>query len=338
MGIARWVVGLGLVAAVAGGAYAWTSRPLPVTVASPTRGTAAEVVYAAGVVEPRRWAKVTTVVRRHIIDLCHCEGQPVIAGQILGRLDDQDARAAMRELEAREQFAKGELDRAVDLLERRVTSQQAYERASAELGQVRAALAAARAKLDDYILRAPLEGIVLRRDGEVGEVAEPGQILFWVGNPKPLEVVADVNEEDIPKVQAGQSVLLRSDAFPDRPVTATVASITPKGDPVAKTYRVRLALPDDAPFLVGMSVDVNIIVRTVDSALKIPRGALDGAAVMVVRADQTAERVALKIGIRGAREVEVIEGLPADARVIVPYPVALKVGQRVAPTVAPAER
>lgn len=332
MSIARWIIGLGLVAAVAGGAYVWTTRPIPVETVTPTRGTAAEVVYAAGVVEPRRWAKVTTVVRRHIIDLCHCEGQPVVAGQILGRLDDQDARAAMRELEAREQFAKGELDRAVDLLERRVASQQAYERASAEVAQVRAALAAARAKLDDYILRAPLEGIVLRRDGEVGEVAEPGQILFWVGNPKPLEVVADVNEEDIPKVEAGQSVLLRSDAFPDRPVTATVASITPKGDPVAKTYRVRLALPDDAPFLIGMSVDVNIIVRTVENALNIPRAALDGAAVMVVGPDQTASRVALKIGIRGAREVEVVEGLNDDARVIVPYPVGLMAGQKVAAT------
>ena len=69
-------------------------------------------------------------------------------------------------------------------------------------------------KLDDYTITAPMDGVVLRRDGEVGEIAEPGQILFRVGVPKPLQVVAEVNEEDIPRVAVGQTVLLRTDAFP----------------------------------------------------------------------------------------------------------------------------
>ena len=55
--------------------------------------------------------------------------------------------------------------------------------------------------------------MVLRRDGEIGEIAEAGQILFRVGVPKPLQVVAEVNEEDIPRVAVGQTVLLRTDAF-----------------------------------------------------------------------------------------------------------------------------
>jgi multidrug efflux pump subunit AcrA (membrane-fusion protein) len=97
-------------------------------------------------------------------------------------------------------------------------------------------------------------------------------------------------------------------------------------------------LPDDAPFLIGMSVDVNIIVRTVEGAVQIPRAALDGAAVMLVGADQTVSRVALKVGIRGARDVEVVDGLKDDARVIVPYPVGLRPGQKVAASARPTGR
>ncbi len=85
-----------------------------------------------------------------------------------------------------------------------------------------------------------MDGVVLRRDGEVGEIAEAGQILFRVGVPKPLQVVAEVNEEDIPRVALGQTVLLRTDAFPDRRLEGKVREITPMGDVVAKTYRIKV--------------------------------------------------------------------------------------------------
>ena len=58
-----------------------------------------------------------------------------------------------------------------------------------------------------------MAGVVLRWDGEIGEIAEPGQILFRLASPSPLQVVAEV-EEDIPRVAVGQKVLLRTDAFP----------------------------------------------------------------------------------------------------------------------------
>ena len=65
-----------LVAAIAGG-YWWSSRPPEVQVVQPFRGRAAEVVYATAVVEPVRWAKVTSIIRERIISLCGCEGMVV---------------------------------------------------------------------------------------------------------------------------------------------------------------------------------------------------------------------------------------------------------------------
>jgi membrane fusion protein (multidrug efflux system) len=51
---------------------------------------------------------------------------------------------------------------------------QAYQQRSSELLQARAAISAQRELLDDYVLRAPMDGVVLRRDGEVGEIASAG--------------------------------------------------------------------------------------------------------------------------------------------------------------------
>lgn len=310
------------------------ARPVEVTLAVPARAEAAEVVYATGVVEPRKWAKVTTVIRERIVDLCRCEGDEVVAGQILGRLDDGDQRAALRELEAREMFASSELERTVDLLKRNVVSQQAYERAKTEVAQVQAGLAAARAKLDDYVLRAPLEGTVLRSDGAVGEVAEPGQVLFWVGPPRPLEIIADINEEDIPRVVVGQRAALGADAFPGQRFFGTVQSITPKGDPVAKTYRVRIGVPEEAPLRIGMTVEVNIVVRTVADALLIPRPAVDSGRVGVIDGGRLRLR-AVTIGIRGAEQVQVTGGLVEGEAVITPFPTGLAEGRPVSGAGAP---
>src|SRR5690606_34963964 len=188
-------------------------RGIEVTVATPTRGTAAEIVYGTGVVEPVRWAKVASIIRERIVDLCYCEGKTVAKGDVLARLDDREVRAQLQELRAREDFAKREMVRASSLKDRGVASTKAFERASADLRQLQALISVQLARLADYTILAPMDGVVLRRDGEIGEIAEIGQTLFRVGVPKPLQVVAEVNEEDIPRVAVGQTVLLRTDAF-----------------------------------------------------------------------------------------------------------------------------
>jgi RND family efflux transporter MFP subunit len=174
-----------------------------------------------------------------------------------------------------------------------------------------------------------MDGVVLRRDGEVGEIVEAGQILFRVGLPKPLQVVAEVNEEDIPRVALGQRVMFRTDAFPDTPLEGRVREMTPMGDPVAKTYRVRIALPDTTPLVIGMSVEANIITREKAGALLVPAEAVQSGAVFLASAGR-ARRQQVTTGIKGTRAVEVLDGLSEQDQVISPYPAALKEGARVA--------
>ena len=311
----------------------WAFAPAIVEIVQPRRGEIAEIVYATGVVEPERWAQVSPLSRSRIVETCDCEGQSVSKGDVLARLDDSVERATLLELEARQAQASRDLDRQMRLLERSVTAEQDVERARSEAAQSDAAVAAQKARIANLALVAPTDGVVLRDDAEVGEIAEPATALFWVGQPKPLIVTAEVNEEDILRVEAGQRVLLRSDAFPDQVLEATVSRITPKGDPISKTFRVRFDLPDDTPVRIGMTVDVNVVVRVAEGALLLPAAAIDDDAVTVVTGEgpteERAERREVSVGIRAVSDVEILSGLSESDRVISPYPETIEDGDRV---------
>ena len=312
----------------------WFWGPRAVEVVPASRGSIAEIVYATGVVEPVTWSKIASLVQARIIELCGCEGDPIEAGAVLARLDAQAAGAELAQLLARQAYLLRELARLRELAGRSVATQADLDRAESEEAQIEAAIAAQRARLDTYVLRAPISGTVLRQEGEVGEIASAGEIMFWVGQERPLRVVADINEEDIPRIEPGQHALLASDAFPGRPLDATVERVTPMGDPVARSYRVRFRLPDDTPLRIGMTVEVNVVVREKADALLVPAGAIDSADAIWVAEGGRAHRVEVRLGIRGAGEAEVVGGLDDGAAVIVPAPPDLAEGARIEPTEA----
>jgi membrane fusion protein (multidrug efflux system) len=324
---ATYILALIAAAAIAAGWW-WSVRPVSVSTATLTRGDAAEVVYATGVVEPEHWAEVTALERARIVESCACERDVVEAGAPLFRLDDRAARAHLRELQARLDLAEKSLDRVAPLLEREIVSPDRYDAALAQVSELRAAVAVAESALDDRVLRSPMHGMVLRLDGEVGEVATPGDSLAWVGQPRPLRIVAEVNEEDIPRVQVGQRALLRADAFPEDALEATVAAITPMGDTALRTYRVYLDLPKDTKLLIGMSVDVNILQRVVEDAVLAPAAAVIDGAVFVVE-DGALRRAPVTLGVTGAETVEIVDGAEAGAVVVSPAGAGLSDGQRV---------
>ncbi|MGE4167325.1 MAG: efflux RND transporter periplasmic adaptor subunit, partial [Xanthobacteraceae bacterium] len=254
--------------------------------------------------------------------------EKVAKGHVLARLDDREVQAQLRELRAREEFLRNELNRVTELMSRGAATSQAFERSSMDLNQVQAQIMVQLERINDYTIVAPMDGVVLRRDGEIGEIAEVGQILFRVGVPTPLQVVAEVNEEDIPRVAVGQKTLFRTDAFPNRALEGQVSQITPMGDINAKTYRVKMALPEDTPLKPGMSVEANIITREQPNALLVPTDSLQSGAVYVLDGNRVRIRE-VKVGIRGTRNSETLSGLREGERIVSPATTDLRDGRRV---------
>ena len=192
--------------------------------------------------------------------------------------------------------------------------------------------AAQKDRISDLSLKSPVAGIVLRRDGEVGEIAgtAANQVLFWVGQPKPLRVVAEVNEEDIRQVHHGQSVLLRHEGHTGNPLRASVDQVTPKGDPQTKTFRVYLELPETTPLMIGMSVEANIVVREAKATLLVPAEAISqGTVQMVINGRVVRRRVV--IGIRGTRLIQISSGVTSGDVILSPFQSTIADGKRVRP-------
>ena len=325
----------------AAGAYAWRATggfAAQVSIIEARRGDAAEIVYATGVVEPVRWAKVISLQRKRIVDLCDCEGKAVKTGDVLARLDDSQERATLAELEARRERLAGDVARIQGLVKLNAAPQTTLDNTITLLREFQARIDAQQERIDDLVLGAPMDGTVLRRDGEIGEIAGTGanDVLFWVGQRKPMRIVSDVNEEDVPRVKQGQKVLLRAEGFPKTQLLAGVGEITPKGDPATKTFRVYLSLPDDSPLMIGMSVEANIVTQEKEGVLLLPAEALqDGAAFVVV--DGRLQKRKLRTGLRGTRMIEIVEGVKEGEQVATPAKASWRDGMRVraAPAKAP---
>jgi len=272
------------------------------------RGEAVQIVYATGPVESETWARLTPLVRGRIVERCRCEGAAVKSGQRLARLDDREGQAVLKDLRAQESYLTMEFERQQQLMEKGATTAQVYQKTQIELDRIRAQVAAQIERLRYYELQAPMDGVVLKEDGEVGDMVDPGTILYQVGLPRPIWVVGEVNEEDVPRVTPGQKALLRSDAFPGQELQGFVKQITPAGDPVAKTFRVRIGLPEDTPLHIGMTAEINIVTGKKSNVLLVPASSVFDNSVLVVTDGQPVVRK-VTVGIRGSSNFEITSGL-----------------------------
>jgi len=325
--LVRWAALLALPCIGAGAIY-WLAAPPSIAVVHPRRGPAVQAVYATGTVEPTVMVPIAARNMARLVELAADEGSTVAKGQVLAKLEDDDLRRAVEVTEAEERYAKAELDRLAVLVERQVVARSAYDRAKADWEKARAAAARAAAEAGFLELRAPADGIVIRRDGEIGQMIGANQTVFWLSCCAPLRISAEVDEEDIAQVRPGQEVLIRADALPGQTFHGQVLAVTPKGDPVARSYRVRISLAADTPLMIGMTTETNIVLRRGDNALLVPAGSVQQDTVWRVQ-DGRLSPQKVTVGAKGTAEVEILEGLgDGDWIVAAPSP-NLKPGQQV---------
>lgn len=332
--LARWMALLALLGA---GALYWLLLPPSVVVIHPWRGAAVQAVYATGTVEPSVMVPIAARSAARLVELQADEGSAVAAGQLLARLENDDLRRAVEVSEAEERYAKAEFDRLSLLVAHQVAARSAFDRAKADWEKARAATARARTEARFLELVAPAAGTIIRRDGEIGQLIGANQTVFWLSCCAPLRISAEVDEEDIAQVRPGQEVLMRSDAFPGEIFHGRVLTVTPKGDPVARTYRVRISLPADTPLMIGMTTETNIVLRRSDNALLLPAGALQQDTVWRAEDGHLAPR-RVRLGAKSATEVEIRDGVDdGDWIVAAPTP-GLKTGQAIRPIAGAAPR
>ena len=300
------------------------------TTITPHRGQAIDVIYATGTVEPTIMVPIATRTTAHLIELSADEGQKVKKGDILARLEDSDVQAAIADLTARLSFADGDYRRKQDLYKAKAISRDILDSSKSNFESLTAQLDKAKAEASYLTLTAPADGLIIKRDGEVGELIPASHPIFTMSCCAPLRITAEVDEEDIPQVKAGQDVLIQSDAFPDKIFHGKISAITPKGDPIARSYRVRISLDDkDTPLMIGMTAETNIVLQKKENALLLPINSI-GKNNQVQSVDNGEIRhLSIKTGIKDAKNIEIISGISGTEKIITPYNPDWKDGQKI---------
>lgn len=203
------------------------------------------------------------------------------------------------------------------------------EAAKADVAQTEAKFRATRVEQGRTALYAPFAGTIAKIVGEVGEYSTPSP----PGVPTPpaidliddscLYVKAPMDEIDAPKITAGQPVRISLDALPKQSFPGRVKRVAPYVSAVekqARTVDIEATFDDpQAPgrLLVGYSADIEVILAVREKVVRVPSSALlEGARVLVARADGRLEERSVKTGLANWEYTEVLEGLQAGERVV----------------------
>jgi RND family efflux transporter MFP subunit len=317
-----------LLVAVIAAYLLWRAQPRDVEVAPARTGTAVELVYATGFVEAEQPVSVAARLTAPVVQVLVEEADRVRQGQALVVLEDDEQRGLLAQAAAERKGAVLEEHRARTLFGQGWTTRAARDRAVAAADAARAAEQSARARLSQHIVRAGIDGVVLKRDVEPGDLATPSRVLLLLGDPARIRVTATVDERDVPRLRVGQPALMASDAWPGRIIRGHLRELTPGGDPTQRAFRARVAIDDGAALPIGLTLEVNMVTRRAERALLVPASAIASNHVWVVR-DGRAQHRGIVTGITGANEVQIVGGLRRGELVILNPPADLSDGARV---------
>jgi len=369
---------LGLAVIVTGAVFAFRNQTPVVEVATAQKAAAGRptLLNASGYVTPRRRATVAAKITGRVTGVFFDEGMHVPEGFVLARLDDSDVRRALdsakadrnateaqtADFQVQLKNAEIELHRAQELQAAGVQSQEALDNARTTADSLRAKIALtkqqvaaseariqeAQQAVDNCVIRAPFDGIIVSKDAQVGEMVSPISAgggftrtgIATIVDMNSNEIEVDVNEAFIARVEPGQPVTAVLDAYPDWQIPSKVRTVIPTADRQKATVKVRISfLKLDPKILPDMGVKVTFLGEApvekkgeaAPAALVPPDAVHDdnGKKIVFIVKDGHLERRAVTTGGTRGTDLEILAGLNAGDSVVVKGPANLRDGQAV---------
>jgi RND family efflux transporter MFP subunit len=355
-----------ILAGIGAAAFAFRSQKPAVEVITAAKADSGErqsLLNASGYVTPRRRATIAAKITGRVTGVFFDEGTHVRQDQLLATLDDSDVKRALASAKAdanssqsaiadwvvQLKNAKIELGRAEQLQKAGVQTQQALDSATttadslnAKIDLAKNQVLAAEARIneaqqavDNTVIRAPFDGIVVSKDAQVGEMVSPISAgggftrtgIATIVDMNSNEIEVDVNESYIARVEPNQPVAATLDAYPDWQIPCKVRTVIPTADRQKATVKVRISfLKLDPKILPDMGVKVSFlseaptVAKGPEPKTYIPKSAVRGdgtnSYVFLVH-DGKVERRAVRLGTDRGTDVAVMAGvMPGDSLVV----------------------
>jgi RND family efflux transporter MFP subunit len=365
-------------AAIAAAAYALRSQKPVVqvmTAAKAEAGGRQSLLNASGYVTPRRRATIAAKITGRVTGVFFDEGTHVRQGQLLATLDDSDvkralesakadrdsAQAAIADFQVQLKNAKIQLGRAEQLRQAGVQTQENLDNASMAADSLTAKIALAKQQVlgsdariseaqqavDNTVIRAPFDGIVVSKDAQVGEMVSPISAgggftrtgIATIVDMNSNEIEVDVNESYIARVLPNQPVTATLDAYPDWEIPCKVRTVIPTADRQKATVKVRISfLKLDPKILPDMGVKVAFLSEELPKAkgpepmTYVPKSAVrseGGTTFVYLVHDGKVERRAIKVGTDRGTDVAIMAGVMPGDSLVVTGPPTLHDGDKV---------
>ena len=215
-----------------------------------------------------------------------------------------------------------------------------YALAQAAVAEAQANAEAARARARYALIKAPLDGTLIARSVEVGDVVQPGKVLMTLSPMGRTQLVVQIDEKSMRLLANGQKALASADAYPQQRFNAVLVYINPGVNAQTGAVEVKLDVPTPPEVLKqDMTVSVDIEVARRSNALTVSANAVhdvNGAAPWVLCVeDGRALQRKVRLGLRGGGTIEVLEGLHEGERVVL-SPETVHSGDRILATARPA--
>ena len=315
-----WVVVI-LLIVIAGFLYfsGFISPSVPVEIASISQVYPSQTISqlnASGYVVAQRKAAVASKITGRLVSLMVEEGSRVKEGQVIARLENEDAVAARDQAEANLKVARANLEgakaefqeasltfnRDKQLIAKGVISRSQYDTSEARFLRAKASVAAAEAgikassaalqganvALEYCLIRAPFNAVVLTKNADIGDIVTPlgaaanaKAAVVTIADLSSLQVETDVSETNLGLVKFGQPCEIQLDAIPDSRFRGEVHAIVPTADRAKATVMVKVRFLDkDLRILPEMRAKVIFLSRPLKQEEEKPRTAVIKSAII----------------------------------------------------------
>jgi cobalt-zinc-cadmium efflux system membrane fusion protein len=285
---------------------------------------------------PDRMAKVPVRVPGRLVEVRFQEGQRVAAGDVLATIESSEVariRAELTSTSTRADAAHKRVERLAKLIDAGTASPQDLETARAEASVLDADVAAARQTLAivgggegataRLQIRAPFSGVVLKRDGVVGQPVGADHVVAEIVDLDQALFLARLFEHDLTRVHEGAEAEIRLDAYPDVVFPGKVITIGRQVEPVARAVLARIAIDDkDARLKIGLFGSVVVVIPdpvTMPPLPVVPTGSIaridDRPVVFVAVGTREFEVRTVGLGHAADGRVEITKGLEQGDRV-----------------------
>ena len=315
-------------------AQAKQEAPVEVTVAKVALGTVPLNIVVPGAVVPDEQAQIASRLMGFVHDLNVKEGDHVKKGQVLFTIDPTDVKSQIAQAEAAYRQAKAALEDALADYERfkklykeeSVSKQQfdkvrlQYQVAQQNLAAAKAAFDQARAQLKYAHVKAPFDGVVVKKMAANGDLAAPGKPLLVLENLETMSVKTEVASDLYARLRAGDEATMWIEGI-DHPVKGEIYTLVSAADPRTRTHTVKITLPKALKNInSGTFARVSFKVgerqtMMIPASAVVVRAGITG--VFVVNQDGKVHFRMIRPGKRMGDKVEVLAGLSLGERIVI---------------------